>query len=927
MLSQPVPGLQRLASVMPDYSLWDQLTSSECYDDVASACYPLHPSTAAALLLLSDQVAQRARTAFYYLQNRDQNGLAGVLDRRDVPGDDDIGSRELIRVDELFEFFEEAIAESKRLLYDQFREAVARYPGATEFELSILRATLVLSVIASRDMAPTTDFLCFCLCDVMPTDVKARRLHDALRGLIEAGSLWNNEATDVWGFVGTQGVSAGIEKDLEAEKHLVPKNAGAALLLRRFPEIQPEVIDLLGDLDLDPADSGIIRRIGICFLDIGRGPGEQALVRVNPVRDHAEVCWRSAMIYLVATDSEMELTPWRDHARSIKASNTYFVVPTGPLEVDREQMRELIAVRHLLEKTDAESHAYEVLEGKLTRLRSSVRRGIERAFGNSGLRLGTVVIRAGQGETTVPVSSWSELLPSIAADLERDFDRQIRVRCGAFNEWRTGQAFSAIEKIVTRILAFDETPEWHDQFLGFRESSQEGAIVDGVLVENGLLVEDSLSGMWNLVDVDDSSDVDALVAVLKHFQTGGAKDKEVSKLFVKLISPPFGLPNGIIPLLIAIVFRTEGARLAIYTGAQNQRVTEAKTANAIMNMGRRPDKYRTRYSKLTNKQRVVFRAIARETGVTFTDRLLRGEAFYEQCERIRSSLKSWGAKLPDLVLTAAELNESQRHVVKLLRAPISPQLPVLADGLINLFNVYDDSRDELAAADASTTAFPVLLTRWRSFRTTLERYVDGVRAPLREAVREVADVDSTDDTDTSDRLVDVLRSVDNFGTETNPIREVADRLSDVSVDADPLQEIAVAISKKSADRLTEEDYGRAVGVLEVAGAIKKARAQRGSNCEYEVLFPDGKRQVFIGFQNEEAATSLASALEEVAGRFSLTPDQVVVLTLQTLVAGEGASLEPNRDDGSTSTDCRTVTSEAVSSERVSEESSEQPGDD
>ena len=48
----------------------------------------------------------------------------------------------------------------------------------------------------------------------------------------------------------------------------------------------------------------------------------------------------------------------------------------------------------------------------------------------------------------------------------------------------------------------------------------------------------------------------------KHFTTAG--DREFSRLFSKLVEPPYGIPNAVIPILVALVFRTEGSRIAVY---------------------------------------------------------------------------------------------------------------------------------------------------------------------------------------------------------------------------------------------------------------------------------------------------------------------------------------------------------------------------
>ena len=108
----------------------------------------------------------------------------------------------------------------------------------------------------------------------------------------------------------------------------------------------------------------------------------------------------------------------------------------------------MIAVMKVLKQKNPATNAYEVLDGRYTRLRRELRREFDQAFGNPGLRSGTVVVRTEQGDAFLPVDSWNQLLPAIVADLDRQFCNQIRVRCGSFNQWQEGGNWSKIENIV-----------------------------------------------------------------------------------------------------------------------------------------------------------------------------------------------------------------------------------------------------------------------------------------------------------------------------------------------------------------------------------------------------------------------------------------------------------------------------------------------
>src|SRR5581483_9420251 len=107
-------------------------------------------------------------------------------------------------------------------------------PGPSPLEAAVLRAVLVLTAIKNPDMAPTTAFLSFCLCDADREELGARPLHDALTRLREAHALRKNEATDVWNFVTDRGLGQDLEKEIDQEKALVSPDKPAGELLRTY---------------------------------------------------------------------------------------------------------------------------------------------------------------------------------------------------------------------------------------------------------------------------------------------------------------------------------------------------------------------------------------------------------------------------------------------------------------------------------------------------------------------------------------------------------------------------------------------------------------------------------------------------------------------------------------------------------------------
>lgn len=862
VFSNPIPRLQQIASRMPRQRFWQNLQADTCYQDVVSPCYPLHPATSASLLLLSDRIAQVNRTAFYYLQSREGGGVAAALENRPLPAIDDVGGQELLRISDLLPFFSEPLKQKEPGLVGQYEQAVARLPGATPFEAAVLRAVLVLSGVKNPDIAPTTTFLSFCLCDADREELGAARLHEALTRLKEAHAIWKNEATDVWNFVTDRGLGQDLEKELDHEKALVPHDKAAGELLRTFPVFRKEITDRLGDTDLDPCDAGIVRRISFRLLDPTKG--DKAVDGQNPAIGGSDDSWLSAIVYLAAVDTAAQLDISRKLAEVPAKGAVYVVLPSAPLSLSVDKARELIAVLQLIEKKDSQSHAYEVLENKLTKLREDLRAEFSRAFGNEGLRTGTTVLKVGTPPKPVPMSSWGQLLPSISADLDTAYREQPRVRCGSFNEWQqSGTQWNKIENIVEAIIKFDEKPEFQKEYFNYRNTSQEGAVIDGVLVENGFFSQNTATDKWELVVPTIESPSEVMREVLKYLASRSASDKPFLKLYDKLIDPPYGVPNGIIPLFVALAFRAEPSRIGIYYKRNNnwERV-ESKIHEAIVNMARFPDRYQTRYSKLAPKQRWIFRVIGSEFDIKVPESGVT-EKIEEACEKVSAQLREFVHKLPEAALTLPDLSEAQKDILKALRGGVPPQPTLLADHLMRWAQEDIDARLELEEARAE---FPATLKIWRDFREQLGRQIEGHRAPIRRQVDELGK--------NREGVVEMLQRVASFvGPNDQVIAPIVERLTESDCGGDLSEEIVAAIVNKDVRQLDAEDFGRASGKLEVWNAL----APPAGNIT--VVLPNGTRRKVPEFSHDEACQQICSAIKGWQESFSLTSEQVAAVIL------------------------------------------------
>jgi len=863
LLANEFPCMRALARKMPSLPVWEQFSPEQCYNDIIKTAYPLHPAAASVLIMLSDRIAQVNRTAFYFMHDKDNGGVAGQIEDRQLPEQASIGSTELLRVSDVFKFFEQAMREHDPEIFHRYEEALVRFPGGEEIDEAVIRTVLILK---AANVSPTTGMLAFCICDASSEETQAAPLHASLERCVKANTLWRNEATNVWDFGHSSSVD--VEEPIEEELASIPAKE-AVYFVRTELRIQEELAEYLGTFDMEPAESGIVRRVRVEILDTRNG--KEGIKPVNPAVKSPGEGWCSAAINIIVAETEEAIRNWRRWVEEMDPSCSYFLIPQTPVVLN-EDTRRFLAILRVLDKGNLDKSRREILDAMFTSLRGRLRKEFARYFGSEGFKSGECsVMKAGSSATISGITCWNDLLLRVAEDASRQFPREAKVRCGSYNEWADGRRLAPIEKIVDRIINFDDTSAYHTKYLGFKETAQEAAIVDGVLAENEYLTQD-MHGKWVLgraSNKPDETTLDVIQLIRQHFTKGGGTEKPFVKLFSQLIEPSYGIPNGVIPILVAYALRDDLDRVALYVrrGGNSQRITKAELRGHLAELGCSPDRYSSRYEQLSGKNRYVFKALGTFHRILFTSAEASGEPFYAKCREIRKVLVGWAKGLQDVAASSSELTDVQREFIKSLRGPVPPQLPELAETAVKVFCEDADCEAELSAAGGPTTDFPHMRAYWDRLRDTLGRVSADAQAPVRNLLERMTDGGKIP-------LQDVLAPLrsGNGAPFVEPFKKL------IPGSPGDIEHIVGAICDKLPASLGPEDYGIAKGVLQSVDLI------RPKGGEVRLLLPD-RTMLLPPVGDERGKPELEKTLAELRAEHNLSPEHIARLVLDLLFLG------------------------------------------
>ena len=241
-----------------------------------------------------------------------------------------------------------------------------------------------------------------------------------------------------------------------------------------------------------------------------------------------------------------------------------------------------------------------------------------------------------------------------------------------------------------------------------------------------------------------------------------------------------------------------------------------------------------------------------------------------------------------------ELTDTQRKLLRTLRGPVPPQLPLLADGLVE-FATEDPGTHEELSGTGTAAAFPAIASAWRALREKIERHVEGVKVPVRTAVRTLVGGQDSEEPVTITRLAEVIRSVsDLVGGQGSRFQQIADKLDDEDY-PDPAVALPAVLSGKPPESLTDEDFGRARGVVEVAVTLREQQRQQQAAGQYVVLLPSGERRNLSPPPEPGADDRIAADVSRWQSELPLTAEELAFVALRALLAQEVASHEAMED--------------------------------
>lgn len=487
-----------------------EFTADFIEDDLVDYCYPLHPMTVYLLIKINEKVAQNERTLFTFLAKKTNNALSDII-QKDYP-------YSYIMPYAIYDYFENLLLEEKDNINIQktASKAISAINSApSKEEVELIKTLAMLLIINEKDVAPSNISV---LSAAMQID--SAKCKDIVYKLISNNILVQRHGGQI---------EFKINMDLNLETSVED------IVIKKYARInlEKELEKLAESKYFYPRTYNIMNSITrffkITYL------AENDFLKLNTVEPYFEEEVIDGLIINIVRDSNNQSEKVLNHTLKLNEDRLVVIYPN---EIDdyNAPVKKLLALNTLLEDKEFINNN-PLVKTELQLMEEDYRKMIEDmvekdyALSSTKNHIYSTFNNRELNETKRLISK-HRILGNI---LEKVYDKYpSNLNLELINKTNVkGTYRKARENVIGQLL----NDSINIEKLG---TSPEDTIINCLLLSNGILTNDSdiLGDKLPIVlkEIDD---------FLSH-ESGNFAD-----LYSILTKPPYGIRNGIIPLLIA----------------------------------------------------------------------------------------------------------------------------------------------------------------------------------------------------------------------------------------------------------------------------------------------------------------------------------------------------------------------------------------
>lgn len=610
------------------------------------ACYPLHPLTALILGPLFRQFAQNERSLFAFLASSEPFGFQEFLRLNPRKSG-------AYRLDQLYDYVMASLgsalfAQSRGKLWAEVQSALDRLNDADALEIQIVKTIGLLQALGVGSTVPATDLTVQMALKGLASDAELKRGIENLRRRSVIVFRRHTGSYALW-----EGSDVDIDDRLQAARQAVERERKLADFLTRLIPPHTQIARR------HYFQTGTLRYFETCYAE--RDDFQADLFRGVLSPDPVEADGR--IVYCLPRDAG-DREDMRDMIQSTVATAPVIVALPQDVFDLRELCHELVCLRWVAEHTpDLENDrtARRELHARLALAEQNLRTHLEWLFSPTN-RQGCTWYYRGKPD---PLSSLRE-----ANDLlSRACDEVYRSTPHWRNELINRRSLSSSAAAARRNLIESMFEHAGEESLGFVGHPPERSMFETLL--KGSRLHRKQGGAFGIHPPDNKAEpaIHAMWKAIEGFlaQTEDGR-QSVGELFDVLRRPPFGLKDGVLPVLLAAILVHGHSEIALY---EEGSFVPRPNAAAFERIFRSPQKFELQRFRIAGPRVEVFQKYAAM--------LTRADGVEPDLLGIVRPLVRVVKELPEYVGKTRQISDAAERILRAVREARQPDRLLFVD--------------------------------------------------------------------------------------------------------------------------------------------------------------------------------------------------------------------------------------------------------
>lgn len=619
---------------------------------IAERLYPLHPTVLPVLTKLLARFGQNERSLFSFMLSSEPHGLQAFSHQK-------IGTAGFYRIHNLYDYARATLGQrlsvqSYRSHWNLIESVVESFPAEHEVELQVLKTVAMLNLIDDQGVFATTESIPMA---IESSGSGRQQVVDAIAKLHQKRVLYLRGTAGgycLWPYT-----SVNIERAYTEALKAVAQIGRVASVVAREVDTRPLVARR------HYIETGNLRHFDVRC--ISQGQLEEELSSIS-----ASAADGVVLLPLCETEQERTLALNFAQSKQLRALPNVLIAVPRPLEMLRSMALEAERWHWVETHTPELSHdkyAAEEVSRQLSAAREVLRNRIQDLVGLRTLSERSEMDWFAQGKP-LSLASSRDLLAKLSRICDRVYNLAPRVRNELLNRRQLSSAAAAARmRLIERAFVSSAEP-----LLGLDQAKAppEMSMYLSVLRSGRLHVE--RDGLFVLTEPTSTDDPLSLYPTFARMQEilREVPDARVSALRLRdeLARPPFGVREGLFPLLLAVFAAVHESELAFYEdGNFVPRIEGA----AFMRLSKDLGSFELQHCRITGVRAEIFVQLAKVLKLN-----TKSNRTAHMVEVVRS-LCTFAAQLPQYTHTTVRVSTEASGIRRALVAAREPALLMFRD--------------------------------------------------------------------------------------------------------------------------------------------------------------------------------------------------------------------------------------------------------